>query len=220
MWFIKTIFASLTSILLFSSASLSQDNNTKIEFNLFSANGVVVGVPMSFGAKFSAEHNIAVPASFGFTIPTDRTKNIKVLPKPGGDAIYKVSFASADNKLRSNLQFVPFTLKDGPENERMNALAGLAKMAFRFAVINPDKADINVVRPTKIRSYQAVEAIGRYDDGQGSIVALRVVAVIKASSNKGLFGVIHALPETTGMKEVGDILLTDGSRALGTLKFK
>jgi len=72
---------------------------------------------------------------------------------------------------------VPFTLKDGLENERMNALAGLAKTAFRCAVI-------------------------------------------KASSNKGLFGVTHALPETTGMKEVGDILLTDGSLALGTLKFK
>jgi hypothetical protein len=52
-----------------------------VEINSLTVEGLVVGKRMSFGADFAAEHNIAVPIPFSFTIPTDRNRNIRVEPE-------------------------------------------------------------------------------------------------------------------------------------------
>lgn len=219
--FIKTIATSLCLVATIQSSQISaQTTEGSVKFNALKVEGLVVGKRLKIGADFAAEHDIAVPVGFAFTIPTDRTKNIKVLAAPGGTGIYKVSFATEDNKLKSNLQFVPFTLGQGTKDERDNGMVRVINQAFAASVPDQDKAEINVTRATKIGPYNAIEAIGRYDGGADGIVALRVVAVIEAGSGDGLIAIINALPKTTAMKEVGDIIYVDGSRALGTLRFE
>ncbi len=179
----------------------------------------MVGKRVSFGAEVATKHNIAVPIAFSFTIPTDRTKTIRVEPAPGGSAIYKVNFATDDVQLKSSLQFVPITIPMGEDAARKQFLTNIANQAFVASVIDPDKAQIDAVRPAEIGPYLAVEALGRYDGGADGIVALRVVAFVGPDSEHGLVGIINALPKNAGMEKVGDIMGVDGSRALGTLRF-
>lgn len=227
-----TLFKSIVTAVCMSSAFLAAplvaqttenpaetSTGTSIEINPLTVKGLVVGKRISIGADFSAKHNIAVPIAFSFTIPTDRTKTIRVEPAPGGSGIYKVNFATDDVKLKSSLQFVPITIPMGEDDARNKNLASIAKQAFVGSVIDPDKAQIDAIRPTKIGSYLAVEALGRYDGGADGVVALRVVAIVGPNSANGLVGIINALPKNAGISKVGDILGVDGSRALGTLRF-
>ncbi|WP_457645040.1 hypothetical protein [Profundibacter sp.] len=162
---------------------------------------------------------MTIPKPFHFTVPTDRTKNIKVLYSPEVPGIAKYNFATDDNQLRSSIHFVPFTLNQDVDGNQLQALANVAKEGFIAAIVDPDKAEINVTRQTEVGPYQAVEAIGRYAETDGTVVALRVVAVAEEGETEGLLAIIAALPQTTGMKSVGDIVYVDGSRALGTMRF-
>lgn len=190
-----------------------------IELSPLKIEGLVVGVPQKIDAEFSAQHGVAVPVPFHFTIPTDRTQNIKVLPAPGGTGLFKISFATPDDQLRSNLQFVPFTLGQGTDEERLNGMVRIAQQAFQNSVTDPERAEINVTRKTEIGPYPAVEAIGRYAEADDRLVALRVVVLIETGKGDGLVAIINALPSVTGMTSVGEIVHVDGSRALGTLRF-
>lgn len=190
-----------------------------IEINPLTVKGLVVGKRMSIGADFAAEHGVAVPIPFHFTIPTDRTKTIRVEPAPGGSGIYKVNFATEDVKLKSSLQVVPIIIPVRDDAARKKDLTAIANKAFAASVQDPDKAQIDAVRPTEIGPYLAVEALGRYDGGADGVVALRVVAFVGPDSPHGLVGIINALPKNAGMSKVADIMLVDGSRALGTLRF-
>ena len=212
----RFINSTLCALVLSASPPTAQ---TSVEVNTLKVEGLVVGVPQKIDAGFAAEYGVAVPKPFHFTIPTDRTKNIKVLPAPGGTGIFKVSFATEDNQLRSNLQFIPFTLGDGTDEERLNGMARVVQQVFRNAVVDPDRAEINVTRPTEVGPYSAVESIGRYAEADDTMVALRVVAVIEKGAGDGVIAIINALPKTTGMTKVGDVVDVDGSRALGTMRF-
>lgn len=218
----KSIATTLCVLSTFSAAPLAAqttDATANVEINALTVKGLVVGKRMSFGADFAAKHSISVPIPFSFTIPTDRTKTIRVEPAPGGSGIYKVNFATDDVQLKSSLQLVPITIPMGDEAARKQHLTKIANQAFGVSVIDPDKAQIDAVRPTEIGPYLAIEALGRYDGGADGIVALRVVAIVGPDSEHGLVGIINALPKNAGMKKVADIMLVDGSRALGTLRF-
>ena len=218
---VKTIATSLCVFVALSMSPLAaQTTGASIEINPLKVEGLVVGKRISFDAEFAAEHNIAVPIPFSFTIPTGRTKVIRVEPAPGGSGIYKVNFATEDVQLKSSLQFVPITIPMGDDEARKQYLLNIANQAFVASVIDPDKAQIDVRRPAKIGPYLAVEALGRYDGGADGVVALRVVAIVGPDSEHGLVGIINALPKNAGMSKVGDIMYVDGSRALGTLRFK
>lgn len=190
-----------------------------IEINPLTVKGMVVGKRMSIDADFAAEHGVAVPIPFHFTIPTDRTKTIRVEPAPGGTGIYKVNFATEDLKLKSSLQVVPITIPMGDDAARNQNLSKIANQAFAASVLDQNKAQIDVVRAAEIGPYLAVEALGRYDGGADGVVALRVVAFVGPDGPNGLVGIINALPKNAGMKKVADIMFVDGSRALGTLRF-
>lgn len=220
----KIIRVAILALATFPAISLNAQtsdttNGTSIEINPLTVKGLVVGKRMSFGAEFAAKHNIAVPIAFSFTIPTDRTKTIRVEPAPGGSGIYKVNFATEAVQLKSSLQLVPITIPLGEDAARNKHLADIANQAFAVSVVDPDQAQIDAVRPTKIGPYLAIEALGRYDGGADGVVALRVVAFVGPDSSHGLVGIINALPKNAGMSKVADILGVDGSRALGTLRF-
>ncbi|GEM_PF-1723766 len=221
----KTIVTAFCISSAFSAAPLTAqttetNTGTSVEINPLTIKGLVVGKRVSFGADFAAKHNIVVPIAFSFTIPTDRTKTIRVEPAPGGSAIYKVNFATDDVQLKSSLQFVPITIPMGEDAARKQFLTNIANQAFVASVIDPDKAQIDAVRPAEIGPYlAAVEALGRYDGGADGLVALRVVAIVGPDSEQGLVGIVNALPKNAGMEKVGDIMGVDGSRALGTLRF-
>jgi len=108
----------------------------------------------------------------------------------------------------------------GDDPSRTSDLTSIARQAFVASVVDPDKAQIDELRPTKIGPYLAAEALGRYAGRDGGVLVLRTVAIIGPDSEHGLVGIINALPDNAGMKQVGDILLVDGSRALGTMRFE
>ena len=87
-------------------------------------------------------------------------------------------------------------------------------------MVDPDRAEINVTRQTEVGPHVAVEAIGRYAEANDTLVALRIVAMIENGAEDGLIAIINALPITTGMQKVGDVVYVDGSRALGTMRFE
>lgn len=227
-----TLLKSIVTIFCISSAfsvaplaaqttetTTESTSDASIEINPLTIKGLVAGKRVSFGAEFAIKHNIAVPIAFSFTIPTDRTKTIRVEPAPGGSGIYKVNFATDDVQLKSSLQLVPIIIPMGDDAVRKQFLTNIANQAFVASVIDPDKAQIDVVRPAEIGPYLAIEALGRYDGGADGIVALRVVAIVGSGSEHGLVGIINALPKNAGMSEVGDIMGVDGSLALGTMRF-
>lgn len=224
--FIKTyIFAGLCAVgSMLATPLMAQTTDsgtgTTVEINPLTVEGLVVGKRMAFGAEFAATYNIAVPIPFSFTIPTDRNRNIRVEPAPGGSGIYKVNFATLDNQLKSSLQFVPIKIPMGDDAARKELLADVAKRAFVASVVDPEQAELAAIRVTKIGPYLAIEALGKYADTDGTVVALRTVAIVGPDSEHGLVGIVNALPKNAGMTKVADILLVDGSRALGTLRFE
>jgi len=84
-FFVATIFSLFVCLATPLSA---QTAGATVEINPLTVEGLVVGQRLSFGAEYAARHNITVPIPFSFTVPTDRTKNIRVEPVPGGSGIY------------------------------------------------------------------------------------------------------------------------------------
>lgn len=213
----RIISSTLCALTLSAGPLMAQ---AKVEVNTLKVEGLVVGVPQKIGADFAAKYGVEVSKPFHFTAPTDRTKHVKVLYAPEVPGYAKYNFVSDDGRLRSSIHFVPVTLNRNTQEDPLQALAGIAKEGFIAAIVDPDKAEINVTRQTKVGPYQAVEAIGRYAETDGTVVALRVVAVAQEGDSDGLIAIIAALPEASGMKTLADIVYVDGSRALGTMRFE
>ncbi len=214
----RNLLLSLAISATFAGAAIAQEPSVTIA--PLSVEGLVVGKSIDVDAGFVEKYGVTAPSPFSFTIPTNEDQNIFFLPAPGGAGIVKVTFATQDERVKSNLQFVHMTIEQGPVEDRLKALESLAFDAFVASVIDPDRANIDVQRYTEVGAYPAVELIGRYDGGDDGVVALRVVAIPDPDSGNGLVAIINALPKNVAMETVEDILRTDASRSLGTLRFR
>ncbi|MHA1128438.1 MAG: hypothetical protein ACTSRN_05740, partial [Alphaproteobacteria bacterium] len=122
--FLSILIASITT---FTPPSLAQEASGTVEVNGASVTGFVKGSRVVIDAEFAAKYEIPVAAPFEFTAPTSDEHHVFTLPAPGGTGIYKIVFATLDDQPKSNLQFIPFTLGQGPTEERLNALPPLLK---------------------------------------------------------------------------------------------
>ena len=202
-----------------ASNAIAQSDGASVTINPLSVEGLVVGNSYEFDADFAAEHNIAVPAPFGFIAPTSDETRIYTQPAPGGTGIFKVHFTTLQDQVKSNLQFVPMTVTNSSEQAQLDGLQTLLQQAFTASIPNPDRAELSVVQVTHIGPYRAVEAIGRYDGGADGIVVLRVVAIPNPEGVDGIVAIINALANNEPMQEVNDVLNVDASRALSTFRF-
>lgn len=213
-----SIFVS--SIITLATPVFAQETSGSVEVNGLSVTGFVKGSKIVIDAEFSATHNIPVPAPFEFIAPTSDAHKNFTLPAPGGSGIYKIVFATLDDQPQSNLQFIPFTLGQGPTEDRLNALPPLLKDFFVAMVEDTEKAAINVTRAIEIGPYPAVEMLGNYEaTGFGTIV-LRVVAIPNPDGEHGIVAIINGITANYPMTTVEDVLGTNASRALGTFQFQ
>lgn len=182
--------------------------------------GLVTGNRYLLDQGFAQEHNIPVPAPFAFIAPTDDDQRLYVQPAPGGTGIIKVSFTSLADEVRSNLQFIPITIGEGPIEARLNGLRGILEQAINMSVPDLERADLLAVQNTEIGANPAIEALVRYDGGADGLVILRVVAIPNPQGVDGILAIINALVKNTGMQSANGIYEVNGSRALGTFRFQ
>ena len=211
---------SFAAILATGIAGAAFAQNASVKIAPLSVEGLVIGQEIKVDADFVAKYGVTAPVPFSFTVPTNEGQNIFFLPAPGGAGIVKVTFATPDKRVKSNLQFVHMTSPQLAPDERLTFLDDIAMQAFVASVPDPDRASIDVSRHIETGPYPAVEMIGRYDGGDDGIVALRIVAIPDPDSENGVVAIINALPKNVAIESVGDILKTDASRALGTFRFR
>lgn len=208
------------SLSLFSVTATAQESGATITVTPLSVKGFVKGNRHVFDADFAAEHGVAVPAPFNFIAPTSKEHLNFIKPAPGGIGIFKIFFTTLDKAVKSNLQFVPLRVDMGPVDQRLKIMQNILRKGFISSVPDPDRAEISLTRATKVGPYDALELIGRYDGGADGVIVLRVVGILNPDGENGLFVIINAVIKDTEMKSVEDVLKTDASRALGTMRFQ
>ena len=211
----KIIFSAMVAGGL-ATVSLAQT----VQFNTLSVEGLVVGHRYVLDAEFAAENNIAVPAPFEFVAPTSDDYQLRSLKAPGGTGIIKVFFVADGEKVLSNLQFIPMTVTNTDMQAQLDGLQSLLEQAFNASVPDINNAALDAVRITKIGDMPALEAIGRYEDGENGLIVLRIVAIPNPNGVNGVIAIINAVTKNSPMQSVEDVMTIEASVALGTFAFK
>lgn len=186
--------------------SMAQESAASVELKLLKVEGFVKGNRYVIDAAFSEQHNIPVPAPFEFIAPTADDHRIYTQPAPGGSGLFKLTFTTLEDQIKSNIQFVPMTVDMGPVETRLNSLQKLLQQAFIASVTDPDRAEINVTQRTQIGQYPAIESIGRYDGGADGLVMLQVVVIPNLDGVNGIVVIINGLTKNVPMEFVAGIL--------------
>jgi hypothetical protein len=181
--------AALGLALLSASAWAQTGATGKVEFNILNVQGLVVGAPLRYDAKFAADNKIAVPAPFTTVAPMHasfQTLNVNA-PKPG-DSIAKLNFASLDGKtLLENVQFVPLELPMVPAQQRLQQAADLlSTTGVQRTTAGKKNPTLKLVRAIKIGPYDAVEVIGTYDSDANGMMFYRMVGILNPKSKDSL----------------------------------
>lgn len=211
----KTIIAAVLAV-GFTSMVAAQT----VQLNAVAAEGVVVGHRYVLDAEFAAEHNIAVPAPFEFIAPSSEDYQLFSLKAPGGTGIIKVFFVAAGEQTLSNIQFLPMTVTNTDMQAQLDGLRSLLEQAFNASVPDMDNAALDAVRITSIGELPALEAIGRYADGDNNLVVLRIVAIPNPEGVDGVIAIINAVTKNRPMQSVEEVMTIEASRALGTFRFQ
>jgi len=209
----------LTVAILATGISTMATSQT-VELNALSVEGLVVGHRYVLDAEFSAEHNIAVPAPFEFIAPKSDDYQLFSLKAPGGTGIIKVFFVAEGEQVLSNIQFLPMTVTNTDMQAQLDGLKALAEQAFKASVPDLDNAALDILRITRIGELPALEAIGRYQDGESGLVVLRVVAIPNPNGENGVIAIINAVTQNRPMQSVEEVMAIEASRALGTFRFQ
>ena len=191
-----------------------------VDVSALKIEGFVKGTRYEFNPAYAEKYDVKVPAAFSFIAPTSDEHMNFVKPAPGGVGIFKIFFTTTEKQVKSNLQFVPFTVAMGPVDERLDSLKVQLNNAFVASVPDPDRSEINAMRKTEIGPYPAIEVFGRYDAGEDGIVVLRITAIPHPENENGVVAIINGLTKNFPMQKVGDVLNTDASKALTTFRFQ
>jgi len=210
---------SFATILATGIAGAAFAQNASIKIAPLSVEGLVIGQEIKVDADFVAKYGVTAPVPFSFTVPTNEGQNIFFLPAPGGAGIVKVTFATPDEKVKSNLQFVHMTSPQLAPDERLKFLEDIAMQAFVASVPDPDRASIDVSRHIEIGVYPAVEMIGLYWDEKYGRIIIRVVGIFAPSGNRVLIAKSRTVVAGMPVPGVNEMNGTFVGRILESVKF-
>lgn len=220
----KILIAALF-VPLFASPIMAQDETPSdepgVQFNLLSADDLLIGSTVTIDAAFGEEHEIGIPAPFTFLIPTsdDIQELLEPAPKPG-EAFVKVNFATLERELIENLQFIPFTLPMGAAGERLNALGDLlANDAFDMAVQDYEEHTRDLVRPIDVNGYTGVEVIGRYQSPDLGLMYVRIVGILNPDNEHGVVALSNVVSAREEIPTPNDFPRTRSGTALKNFQF-
>lgn len=192
-----------------------------IKFNLFSVKDLVVGTPVRVDAAFAAKYRVDVPAPFEVLVP--RTSGMKALmvaaPKPG-NAIVKINFGTADDKLIENIQFVPMTLPLAPDKDRLAILARLLSTeGFEQGVKGALASKRLGARKIEVGGLPAVEVVGLWRSKDEGKVYLRLVGIPHPHKKEGVFAAANIIAAREEVPTVDDFQRTRGGVMLKHFKY-
>jgi hypothetical protein len=192
-----------------------------VKFGLLSVEGLVVGTTIKIDADFAAEHNTDVPLPFSLLVPLadDVVELVDYMPEGPDGPFLKLNFATEDRQLIENIQFVRMTIAPGPDEQRLNALAGLmANEVFKRATEPYAEYVRDIVRKTKVGELDGVEVIGRYKDPNLGLMYLRIVGVYDPDGPHGVFTVANVVAARQELATPDDFPRTRGGAAIKHFK--
>jgi len=208
-------FVLLSSLL--AAPALAQSSSVSI--GTANVEGLVVGQRFSLDAAFSQEHDKEIPAPFEFVAPTSGDHRNYVAPATGF-GIIKAFFLTPDERIMSNIQFMPYVVDQGELEERLDWSRPVLKQIFEMHVPEGAQSVVDGVRATEVGPYPAIEAIGRFDSGDDGTLVIRVVAIPNPSSEHGMAAVILANVNVLEISEVSEVYNTIASKALSTFRYQ
>lgn len=218
----KTIIAALCAgaVAFAGTMALAQDTGASVTISPLTLEGVSVGKKIVVDSSFAEQYGVEVPLPFEIIIPTIDGQNVYYDPAPGGSGILKVTFATSEDKVRSNIQIVPFTLGMAESDARLQAARGLLQQALETSIPNLERSEVLVLQSFEVGPYPAIEVVAKYDGGADGLVILRVVAIPDPNSINGLMVVMNTLVDNNEMSKVSDILEFEAAQALNSIRFR
>jgi hypothetical protein len=218
----KILFGALSAgiFALTGGMALAQDTGASVTINPLTVEGLSVGKRIVVDAAFAEQYGVAVPLPFEIIIPTIEGQNVYYDPAPGGDGILKVTFATSEDKVRSNIQIVPFTLGMAEPEARLQNARSLLQQALEVSIPDLDRAEVLIVQSFEMGPYPAIEVVAKYDGGADGLVILRVVAIPDPNSVNGLLVVMNTLVANNEMSTVTDILEFEAAKAMNSIRFQ
>jgi hypothetical protein len=191
----------------------------QVSVNLLSIEGLVVGQTVTVDADFGAEHGLDVPAPFKVLIPTsgDEQQLVLYAPNGAGGPFFKMTFATKDDQVIENIQFVPMNLGGATADDRMQVITDLlTDQAWAMIVADYPENIQDGVRATTVAGYDAVELVGRYMDPEQGLVYTRLVGIPNSdpSNPNGVMVVANIIAKVLELSGPEDLPRTRGGVAL------
>jgi len=216
-----TLFLGLILLALTAKPDFAQENSATVTFNLFSAEGVVVGDTYNVDAAFGEQVNVTVPAPFKYLAPSENGVQI-VFQRPveGTTELVKINFVTEDEQLIENMRFVKITLPMASPEDRLKILARfLVNEAFQMAVSGYEQSEYIGARETKIGDYDGVEAIGKYIDPNWGLTYVRMVGIVNPDSEDSILAVANVVASRADLASLDDLARTFTGTALRFFEF-
>jgi hypothetical protein len=211
-----TLILGLTISWGIPNPAVAQENSATVTFNLFSAEGVVIGETYTVDAAFGERVNVTIPAPFKYLAPSgDGVQLIFQRPAEGTTELFKLNFVTDDEKLIENMRFVKITLPMALPEDRLKILARfLVNDAFQMAVSSYEQSEFIGARDTKIGDYDAVEAVGKYIEPDLGLMYVRMVGIINPDSEDIVLAVANIVDSRAELASLDDLARTFTGTAL------
>ncbi len=171
-------------------------------------------------ARFAEQYGVDVPLPFEITIPLIEGQNVYYKPAPGGTGILKVTFTTAEDQVRSNIQMIPLTIDMAPIEERIQAARGLLQQALETSIPDLERSEVLIIQQFEMGPYTAAEVVAKYDGGDNGLIIFRAVVIPDPNSVNGLLVTMHTVVKNNEMAVITDILEFEAAQALNSIRFR
>lgn len=219
-WFSALALAFAVAAPVGASAQQVELEGT-VKLTPFEAEGVRLSTTYTVDADFAAKHDVEVPVPFSLAAPRRKAQQILAQAKPAGGGPIKIYFATDDEKkqIYSSLQIVTYTIKTDDPQKRLDVGDYVAIELLR-QLGTTDDTRLNVRRKITIGDLPAAEIVGNFINKDGDQLLVRIVALAKPGTQRGIVGIAVGHPRQGQIKKVEDIYQTSASLAFDTVTFK
>ncbi|TYC70148.1 hypothetical protein FMN63_09610 [Stappia sp. BW2] len=217
--------AKLALALMMSAPAVAAAQQVELEGSVkltpFEAEGVTLSTTYTVDAAFAAKHDIEVPVPFSLAAPRREAQQILAQAKPAGGGPIKIYFTTDDETKRiySSLHIVTYTLKTDDPQKRLE-VGDYVAIELLKKLGTTDDTRLNVRRQITLGDLPASEIVGNFVNKDGDRLLVRLVALAKPGSERGIVGIAVGHPRQGRIKKVEDIYQTSASLAFDTVTFK
>ncbi|MEE4012988.1 hypothetical protein V1T76_13040 [Roseibium sp. FZY0029] len=217
--------AKLAFALMISTPAVAAAQQVEMEGSVkltpFEAEGVTLSTIYTVDAAFAAKHGVEVPVPFSLAAPRREAQKIVAQAKPAGGGPIKIYFTTDDETKRiySSLQIVTYTMKTDDPQKRLE-VGDYVAIELLKQLGTTDDTRLNVRRQITLGDLPASEIVGNFINKEGDQLLVRLVALAKPDSQRGIVGIAIGHPRQGRIKKVEDIYQTSASLAFDTVTLK